>query len=59
MTDFFNLELSFNRSTLSGCNILIKTHEKSFALVQELRPMNDEEGGMMIEVAQTHDSSFV
>jgi hypothetical protein len=43
MVNFSNLEFSFNRGTLSGCKVLVKTHDVSFALVQELQWMNDAE----------------
>jgi hypothetical protein len=43
MVNFSNLEFSFNRGTLSGCIVLVNTHDVSFALVQELRRMNDAE----------------
>jgi hypothetical protein len=43
MVDFSNLEFSFNRGTLPRRDVLVKTHDVGFALVQELRRMNDAE----------------
>ena len=52
MINYSNLEFSFNRDTLSGCKVLVKTHDVSFALVQELR--SDERCGnsTVIEVVE-------
>jgi hypothetical protein len=53
MVNFSNLELSFNRGTLSGRDVLVKTHDVSFALVQELRWMNERCGSSkVVDVAQ-------